>query len=295
LFGKELLKQGLRWGIGDGQKTKMMTDCWVPGIHPFQMKTRVAIPDGATVDFFMDLESGGWDPIVVSSIFEEEVASQILQIPVSRHGGEDFASWPHSKTGEYTVRSGYNLARMNEFIQSRSTTGCGLGSDMSEEIKCWKKLWRIKAPGKMVITLWRFIHDCLPTAHQLCHRHIPCTDACVFCCQEERVEHVFLFCQYAREVWRELKKDYSVRLERKGFTSPKDWVFGFLGRAREIDLILLAVTVWHLWDARNAVRNGESLKNPNSLAGRIKAYVEMIELHVLEPSSKHSHASICLP
>jgi hypothetical protein len=109
------------------------------------------------------------------------------------------------------------------------------------------------------------------------------------------VEHVFLFCQYAREVWRELKKDYSVRLERKGFTSPKDWVFGFLGRAREIDLILLAVTVWHLWDARNAVRNGESLKNPNSLAGRIKAYVEMIELHVLEPSSKHSRASICSP
>jgi hypothetical protein len=98
----------------------------------------------------------------------------------------------------------------------------------------------------------------------------------------------------ALEVWRELK-DYSVKLERKGFTSPKDQTFDFHVRAQEIDLILLAMTVCHLWDARNAIRNGEPLKNPNSLGGRIKAYVEMIELHVLEPSSKHSHASICLP
>jgi hypothetical protein len=113
---------------------------------------------------------------------------------------------------------------MNEFIQSQSATGCGLVSDMPEEIKCWKKLWRIKAPDKMVITLWRFIHDCLPTAHQLCRRHIPCTDAGMRVCFVAKRSGWSMYSfsvQYALEVWRELK-DYSVKLERKGFTSPKD-------------------------------------------------------------------------
>jgi hypothetical protein len=48
----------------------------------------------------MDDDSGGWDPIIVDSIFEEEVAARILQIPESRHRGEDFVSWPYSKMGE---------------------------------------------------------------------------------------------------------------------------------------------------------------------------------------------------
>jgi hypothetical protein len=136
-----------------------------------------------------------------------------------------FASWPYSKTGTYTVRSGYNLVRTWDFIQYRSSTGRGAVSGSNSEAASWKKLWGIKAPGKMIITLWRFTHDCLPTA--LRQRHIPCTDVCVFCCQEERVEHIFLFCQYAREVWQDLKKTYPVNLMRKGFTIPKEWVFDF--------------------------------------------------------------------
>jgi hypothetical protein len=57
----------------------------------------------------------------VSYFFTAEMASVIQQIPVSRHDGEDFISWPHARFGNYTVRSAYNLARTESFFASRST------------------------------------------------------------------------------------------------------------------------------------------------------------------------------
>jgi hypothetical protein len=148
----------------------------------------------------------------------------------------------------------------------------------------------------MKIVLWRFVHGCFPTAHQLRHRYIECQDVCVFCHQEEKVEHVFLFCQYAREVWQELKKFYMIQLRRNNFVRVRDWMFDFLERSSEIERIVLAVTIWHIWETRNGIRHGEAMKHPNSLAEKIKAYVEMIEQHLCKPVSVHRRASrISLP
>jgi hypothetical protein len=69
LFGKELLQQGLRWGIGNGRTTKLLSDNWVPDLLPFQMKTRISVPEGAKVDLLIDQDHGGWDTNVVRTIF----------------------------------------------------------------------------------------------------------------------------------------------------------------------------------------------------------------------------------
>jgi hypothetical protein len=115
----------------------------------------------------------------------------------------------------------------------------------------WKKLWKIKAPRKMVITLWRMAHNCLPTGHQLRRRQIPASDACVFCNREERVEHAMLFCQYAYQVWRDVKATFRVHLRKKEFTNIKVWIFDFLARVDDRAAVTLAVTAWHIWNAWN--------------------------------------------
>jgi hypothetical protein len=91
------------------------------------------------------------------------LAKVILQVPISRHGGEDFVSWPHDKFGQYFVRSAYNLARTTSFFFVQNFMGKGSSSDRSKEEKDWKAVWSINAPSKMKIVLWRMIHDCLPT------------------------------------------------------------------------------------------------------------------------------------
>jgi hypothetical protein len=199
----ELIKEGIQWGIGNRQKTKILSDKWIPGVQPYHLKPLVHILDGAMVSLLIDEGLGCWDEATIRVVFEEGIAEQIMQVPISRQGGDDFASWPLAKGGEYTVKSGYNLARTRDFLLHQSSTGAGFRSDQADVAKGWKKLWGITAPGKMLITLWRFAHDCLPTAHQLRRRHIECQDDCVFCHREEKVEHVFLFCQFAVEVWRD--------------------------------------------------------------------------------------------
>jgi hypothetical protein len=224
---------------------------------------------------------------LIRSVFEEDVASRILRIPISRHGGSDFVSWPHNKFGFYTVRSAYNLASTQEFNQTRSLSKRGLSSNMDEEASLWKRLWKITAPGKMKITLWRFVHDCLPSGQQLQRRNILASSVCIHCNCEEQAAHTLLFCQFARDVWEDLKIWSAIKLQRHNFINPKAWLFDFLSRSLVQQMTVLTVAFWHLWEARNSYRNGDTMKNPRSLALQIKAYVDMIELHLRKPVSNH--------
>jgi hypothetical protein len=38
LHGRDLLVQGVRWGIGDGKTVKIISDNWVPGVGPGLLK-----------------------------------------------------------------------------------------------------------------------------------------------------------------------------------------------------------------------------------------------------------------
>jgi hypothetical protein len=103
----------------------------------------------------------------------------------------------------------------------------------------------------------------------------------------EKAKHTVLFCPYAAEVWRAVKATFPVHLKRKHFISPKAWVLDFLGRSNDREMITMAVTVWHLWEARNGVQNGEKRKHPNSLAIQIKVYIELILQHLIKTPANH--------
>jgi ribonuclease HI len=252
------------------------------------LRTLVPLTDGQTVDSLLDEETRSWNVTRVRSVFEESVAVQILQIPISRHRGDDFLSWPHSRFGLYTVRSAYHLARSERAAAMRSSSGRGMASDSQTDASFWKSLWAIKVPGKMCITLWRFAHNCLPTGQQFLRRHIPASPACVHCSVEESVEHAMLFCPYAREVWSDVKKDFDIHLNRKFFTSPKTWLMEFLSKCGQLQATALAVTFWHIWDTRNKIREEGGCVSPVAVAARIKAYIDFILTNDSSAGSNHS-------
>jgi ribonuclease HI len=282
--------------VGDGKKIKLLTDNWIPGYRPGSFKLLTPIPNGATVDFLLDEDHCSWDAHVVRSVFEEDIADQVLQIPISRRGGEDFVSWPFTRFSDYTVSSAYNLARKDKFFLDRSKQGGGANSGTEADSIFWKKLWSIKAPGKMKINLWRFAHDCLPSGVQLCRRHIPVSASCSYCNREESIEHVFLFCHFSREVWQEIKMRYNVQLCRKSFSNTKTWLHDFMLRSSDRERMIFAVVAWHLWINRNAIKNGETMRGPHSVAAQALAYAEMIEEHLFRPvSSSRCDTSLSSP
>jgi hypothetical protein len=177
-----------------------MADNWIPGFRVGTFQQLFPIPHTAKVRYLMNDEGTAWENDTVRVFFHAELAETILQVPISKRGGEDFASWQFDKRGIYTVKSAYNLAKTAAFFNTREKAEKGSCANRDEEAQLWKALWKIQAPGKMKVVLWRMIHDCLPTGHQLLHRHITADGRCVFCGNLERVEHLFVFCPFARAV-----------------------------------------------------------------------------------------------
>lgn len=128
----------------------------------------------------------------------------------------------------------------------------------------------------MKVILWRMAHNCLPTGAQLQRRSIPTTYICPFCSREEPVDHVFLLCQYAKEIWEVMKTEFSIHLNLQNFVNMRQWLLDWLTEASDVDATVFTVCIWHIWEARNGARNGETMMHPRRVAEKIKAYVEMI-------------------
>jgi hypothetical protein len=187
---------------------------WIPGFLVGSFKPLSPIPNSAKVRYLMSDDGTRWEEDTVRAFFHDELAELILRIPISRRLGADFVSWLHDKFWQYTVWSAYNLARTAAFYSRQGNARQGASSDTSANEKEWKALWSIQAPAKMKVVLWRLVHDCLPTGHQLQRHHIPDDDSCAFCGHSERVEHLFLFCPFARAVWDQIKEQFQC-----GFTA----------------------------------------------------------------------------
>jgi ribonuclease HI len=136
------------------------------------------------------------------------------------------------------------------------------------------------------------VHSQATPAHR---RHIPALPLCVYRSREETAAHTLLFCQYAKEVWEEVKITSGIQLQRASFTEPKYWVFDFLSRSSDRQNTALAVVTWHLWITQNGVKNGEPMRHPHSVAEQCKAYIEMIELHLYKPDPSTSRETISMP
>lgn len=260
-----------------------MEDNWIPGFPPGTFNSILPIPAETSVQFLMAESLVSWDEDLVRSFFADPIAEQILQVPISRFGGDDFLSWPHDKLGIYSVKSGYNLTRSENFFSSTSGKGKGLASNIQVQEKEWKALWSVNCPNKMKIVLWRFVHDCLPTGFQLVRRQIPADDGCFFCNRTERVEHLFLLCPFARSVWKGVKEEFSVRLCKKDMVNGRQWMFDFLAHASKLQATVLAITLWHIWEARNEVRNNGTEVHPARTASKVRAYVRMVLQHCSKP------------
>jgi ribonuclease HI len=279
MFGKKLLHKGLLWRVGDGKKISLTRDNWIPDSVPGTICRNVTGEEDKTVNHLFSSDGKAWNEVAVREMFPEDLAAKILKIPISSEGCSDFASWPHTKGGIYTVRSGYNLARSLSFWQYSSLAQRGSSSDFMENENIWRKLWKIQCPNRMKIILWRMAHNCLPTGDQLQRRAIPTRYECIFCNRDETVEHCFFKCHYVKEIWSELKKSFHISLNLKAFIHIQQWLLDWIRDASEVQSLTFAVATWHIWENRNNVRNGESLYHPHRVAGKIKAYIDFILLN----------------
>ena len=106
--------------------------------------------------------------------------------------------WPHTKSGEYTVKSRYAIKKaevLHQMFEPAST------SHKIDE-KVWKDIWSIKIPTKVKLFLWRIFSNGIPYGYNLWQKKILSSPTCIICgCESKTIEHALLTCECTKAVW----------------------------------------------------------------------------------------------
>lgn len=88
----------------------------------------------------------------------------ILKIPTPRETSPDEVMWHFDKWGEYSVKSGYQLAVRDRYVEATSST--------TSSSNQWNLIWMLELLEKMKIFMWRATKNLLPSAENLWKRKI---------------------------------------------------------------------------------------------------------------------------
>jgi len=278
---KSLLKEGLRWLIGNGANVRAWEDQWI------LVKGFVARPS-TDMEFNPDLrvwdlinhETGEWNERIVQSIFSKEVAAAVTNMPLSSRNQPDLFQWWPCKDGLFTVESAYWMGRLG-------VPDTQLGATAHPDEEWWKHLWKMEIPPKLQHFSWRASNNLMAVGSMLKRRHIKDADTCPISEQVlETINHVIFDCSLVKTTWetsdfaqiQNLNLDYS-------FLDLSKWVLEKI-RAENVGLFLSLA--WACWTMRNKVVLGNELPNPKILTDSFTRLVREYKAY----SKKVFHASV---
>lgn len=193
MWGRQVILKGYRWRIGSGKNISVFRSNWIPRPSTFQPIFTPNLPPEATVAVLIDNENK-WKPDLIQSMFLKEDAEAILSIPLPRRKRKDQVIWHYDKKGEYSVKSGYQVALNMKFPDP---PGCSRSNDSK-----WSIIWKLSLPEKIKIFVWKATKNLLPTAENLCKHGIVQEAHCKRCGNRvENILHVLVTCKAAKKVW----------------------------------------------------------------------------------------------
>ncbi|KAJ0248219.1 Reverse transcriptase zinc-binding domain-containing protein [Hirschfeldia incana] len=197
MAARPLLKSGLRKTIGSGYNTRVWDELWLPsfppraptGIKPIQRPNLLVYE-------LIDRSTKTWNLELLKSLFLSEEIPLIMSMKISRSFKVDSYCWIHSKSGIYSVKTGYD-----EKCRQDQTHPEELCSEPSTTL-LKQQVWRIKTVPKIQHFMWQAISDCLPVCSRLVDRHCHHSRTCPRCGQEdETVNHLLFECPMTLQIW----------------------------------------------------------------------------------------------
>lgn len=88
-----------------------------------------------------------WKEELLYEQFIKEDADAIKNIPLPNNPNKDQVLWHYDKKGDYSVKSGYQIALKLNFPDTPSSSE-NWGNQ-------WKVIWTLNIPEKIKIFLWR--------------------------------------------------------------------------------------------------------------------------------------------
>lgn len=176
------------WNVGNGESIKVWGETWLssdtqlaPMRPPTLQNQQLRVKD------LMLPNSTNW--------YVEEIRLQlplyeahIRKLVPSAEMLDDELVWLPEKSGQYSTRSGYALAKVHNCNQQDPFN--------------WKRyVWNVECSPKLRQFLWKVKNEALAVGENLIRRGIQVDGKCKRCGETETIFHVMFSCPTARKVW----------------------------------------------------------------------------------------------
>ena len=185
---RSLLNKGLIKRVGSGESISVWKDPWIPTQFPRPaLKNGYAFDPSLKVKSLIDSRTNFWNIDLLQELFDPEDVSLISALHLGASTKEDILGWHFTKSGKYTVKSGYHTARLKTLDANFSFFG--------PDIKVLKAFsWKVQCPPKLYHFLWQILAGCVPITDNLRKRGINCEIGCSRCgALEETINHTLFF------------------------------------------------------------------------------------------------------
>ncbi|XP_048605758.1 uncharacterized protein LOC106359240 [Brassica napus] len=195
---QHLIKQGAKVIIGNGENTNIWRERWLESSPASPITQTSTVPEPIRHLLSMDMKVADlmmpcrreWNSNLINSIFPEGTRRKILSIHPQGPIGEDTYSWEYSKSGHYSVKSGYWV--QTNIIAAANQRGT---VDQPSLDDLYQRVWKYNTSPKVCHFLWRCISNSLPAAANMRSRHISKDGSCSRCGMEsETVNHILFQC-----------------------------------------------------------------------------------------------------
>ncbi|XP_062015245.1 uncharacterized protein LOC133731834 [Rosa rugosa] len=252
---RSVLKNGVRWQVGDGQSIHIWDDPWLPRPSSFRPFIR---RDGApTLVRELLLPGLSWNSDVIAQWFEPEDVMLIFFIPLSQRSVSDRLIWHFDAKGLFSTKSAYKLAINLIHVDIPSV------SNPTPFVETWKRIWAARIPGKVKVHMWKVCASILPTVAQLRTKRIWVNDGCVFCNDgDESIHHISRDCSLVHDMLRKVPGLSSVISSKSANqASILDWLFHCMQSLSPELFDFLLYLLWAVWKERNQrVWNSKTLE-----------------------------------
>lgn len=160
----DLVKDGLRWQVGDGTKIDISSKFWPWQWGGYRGTTFV-------VDL-LNTSNDGWDSNKVSSLYHHSIGRSLMDTYIPVLPIDDKLVWSTAYNGIYNIADGYKI------LSTSTPNSQGLHAFP------WKNFWRTRLPMTMRLLLftWKLLHSAIPCGDVLRKHHLPnCQSQCPFC------------------------------------------------------------------------------------------------------------------
>jgi ribonuclease HI len=219
-----------------------------------------------------------WKEEVVREVFREQDAEEIMRIRLPSKPTEDFISWFYEKSGLFSVRSAYKLAR--ELKDVNDGHGKQSSSDNQQGRPLWKEFQKLPLPHKVPIFGWRAANNGLAVQSNKKRCKICITSSCEICgMEEESVMHALVRCGHASVLRSAMREIWDLPNELQLLNMTPDSLLSMVVEAGIDQGSKLLLLLWRTWYVRNKItHNSDKLSFVASVSFLQKFWEELCDV-----------------